>query len=89
MRQYYYVGHSEGDTLGEIIQRRFADFEVVYGKAPFDMDTTHGVEISTYDNTKYGHGIDVYINPFIEWTDGSWRPCHYWGPQYEIHLHKQ
>ena len=89
MTQYIHGNDVNGNTLGEVIKNGFADFAVVGGKAPMDMDTTHGVEIETADNSKYGHGITVWIYPFVEWSDGSHRPCHYWGMEYYIMLEKR
>ena len=76
-------------TLGELIRRDFPDFDIICGSSPMDRDITHGVEIETADNTKYGYGVTVTIYPFIEWTDGSFRPCHYWGTDKYIVLHKK
>ena len=90
MVTYFYSGHSEGNTLGELIQKRYADFDVLDGNhAPMDMDTSHGFEVDIADNSKWGYGVDVRIYPFVEWSDGLWKPCHYWGLDKYIVLHKK
>ena len=76
-------------TLGELVSKNYPGFEVFGGSAPDDMDITHGVEIKVSDNSKYGYGISVSIYPCIEWSDGSFRPCHYWGSKYYLMLFKQ
>ena len=78
--------HKNVRTLGELIKERYPDYRIQGGSASMDMDITHGVEIDTMDNSKYGYGITVSIYPHIKWTDGSWRPCHYWGSEYYIML---
>lgn len=75
-------------TLGELIANRYADFNIIGGTASMDMDITNGVEIETADNTEYGHGISVSIYPYIKWSDGCYKPCHYWGSEFYIYLHK-
>ena len=72
--------------LGELISKNYPDFKVAGGSAPMEMDVSHGVEIETHDNSKYGYGISVAIYPCIEWTDGTYKPCHYWGSEYYILL---
>lgn len=75
-------------TLGELIANRYADFNIIGGKASMDMDITHGVEIKIADNTEYGYGISVSIYPYVKWSDGCYKPCHYWGSEYYIYLEK-
>jgi len=75
-------------TLGELIANRYADFSIWGGSASMDMDITNGVEIETADNSKYGHGISVSIYPYVKWSDGCYKPCHYWGSEYYICLEK-
>lgn len=77
------------NTLGELIQKHYPDFMIIGGSAPMDMDVTHGVDIETSDNSKYGHGISVNIYPCVKWSDGIYKPCHYWGSQYYIRLLKR
>lgn len=69
----------EAKTLGELISKRYPSFEISFGKDMLDDDITHGVEIETHDNSKYGYGVHVSIYPNIEWTDGGYRPYHYGG----------
>ena len=76
------------NTLEELIRRDYADYTVIGGSAPMDMDVTHGVEIKTADNSRHGYGITVSIYPFIEWSDGAYKPCHYWGLENYIVLKK-
>lgn len=84
----YCVRETNCKTLGEFIDKNYAGFAVKGGYAPMDMDVTHGVEIEAADNSKYGHGVSVTIYPYIEWTDGCYKPCHYWGGEYYIWLYK-
>ena len=76
-------------TLGEFIANRYADFDIYGGTASMNMDITNGVEIETADNTKYGYGISVSIYPYVKWSDGCYKPCHYWGSEYYIYLKKK
>lgn len=75
-------------TLGELIANRYTDFNIIGGTASMDMDITNGVEIETADNTEYGYGISVSIYPYVKWSDGCYKPCHYWGSEFYIYLHK-
>lgn len=75
-------------TLGELIEERYPGFIRQYGNAPLDMDLSNGVEIETADNRDQGYGISVYIYPFFLWTDGLYKPVHYWGDKYELTLFK-
>lgn len=84
-----YIENIPEKTLGELISRRYSDFHILYGSAPMDMDTTHGVEISTADNTEYGYGVSVTIHPYVKWSDGMYRPCHGWGSEYSISLERR
>ena len=84
-----YVSKTAYKTLGELIETEFAGFEVPGDMAPLDMDVSHGYEIEIVDNTRWGHGIFVTIHPFILWTDGLYKPCHYWGIDKFIHLSKR
>lgn len=77
----------EYKTLGELVSANYADYEVLYGSAPLDSDLTHGVEIEVSDNRKFGHGVTVSIYPFVEWSDGCYKPCHYWGRQHYLVLY--
>lgn len=76
-------------TLGELIQTMYPDFEVRGGAAPMDMDVTNGFDIEISDNRKFGHGISVIIYPCVLWSDGLYKPCHYWGSDYYIRLFKR
>jgi len=76
-------------TLGDLINKNYSDYEILSGSAPMEMDITHGVEIRTADNSKYGYGILVDIYPYVKWTDGCYKPCHYWGSEYYITLIKR
>ena len=67
----------ESKTLGELIAKNYADFNIIYGDAPMHMDVTHGVEIETADNTEYGRGVTVTIYPYVRYTDGMYKPYHY------------
>ena len=89
MTKYFSENEINCNTLGELIDRDYAGFTVAGGSAPMDMDVTHGVEINTTDNREHGHGIFVSIYPYVEWTDSSYKPCHYWGMEYFIHLEKR
>lgn len=81
--------HLKFKTLGDLISKQYSDFRIVSGSAPMDMDLTHGVDIKTADNRKHGYGISVWIYPFVKWSDGSYKPCHYWGSKYYIALEKR
>lgn len=74
-------------TLGELVSSNYSDYKVLYGSAPSDADLTHGVEIEVADNRKFDHGITVSIYPYVKWSDGGYRPCHYWGEQYYLVLY--
>ena len=80
-------------TLGELIEAEFSDFEIssLYKEEhfPLEGDISHGYEIEIFDNTKHGYGVSVYIHPFIEWSDGMYKPCRYWGSKYAIALEKK
>lgn len=76
-------------TLGELIKNRFPNFIIWGGDAPMNMDITHGIEIDYHDNRKYGYGETVTLYPFIKWSDGAYRPCHYWGGKYYIRLERR
>lgn len=76
-------------TLGELIAESYPDYEIRYGDVPMDTDLSHGVEIETHDNREQGYGVTVNIYPFVLWTDGLYKPVHYWGADYEISLFKQ
>ena len=77
------------DTLGEYITRDYSGYEVIGGAADAGMDVSHGVEVETSDNSRYGYGTTVYIYPFVKWSDGSFKPCHYWGSEYYVVLFKR
>ena len=79
---------TECKTLGEVISKDYADYEITFGSAPMDMDVTHGMEIEVSDNRKYGYGVNVNIYPYVEWTDGCYKPC-YWGSKYYLTLWKR
>ena len=75
-------------TLGELISKHFADYEILFGSAPMNLDVTHGAAIEIYDNKKYGHGISVNIYPYVLWTDGYYKPAYFTGES-NISLFKQ
>ena len=79
----------DSKTLGEFIAKHYQGFDICDGSAPMDMDVTHGVEIETSDNSKYGYGVSVRIYPYIKWSDGGYKPCHYWGNKYYIWLERR
>lgn len=68
-------------TLGEFIKNHYEGFKQWGGSAPMDMDITHGIEVEGND-----HHVSLY--PFILWSDGLYKPCHYWGSEYYIMLDK-
>lgn len=84
----YITENIGAQTLGEFISKNYAEFKQVFGSASLDTDITHGVEVETHDNSKYGHGVTVWIYPFIKWSDGIYKPCHYWGKQYYITIER-
>lgn len=86
----YIEGNRIGvNTLGEYITKHYADFNVRFGSAPMDMDVTHGIEIRTSDNRKYGYGLSVTLYPYVKWSDGCYKPCHWWGSEYYIELERR
>lgn len=85
----YITQNIDCTTLGELINKHYPDYKIVYGSAPMDMDLTHGVEIETNDNSKHGYGISVTIYPYVEWSDGMYKPCHYWGSKYYLALERR
>ena len=76
-------------TLGDLIKTNYSDYTILCGDAPMDTDISHGVEIETHDNSKHGHGISVSIYPYVKWTDGGYKPCHFWGSKYYIVIEKR
>lgn len=80
-------------TLRELIETEFADFEIspFYKEEsfPVDGDISHGYEIAIVDNSDRSYGVDVNIYPYIEWSDGLFKPCHGWGFKYSIGLEKR
>lgn len=79
---------TEYRTLGEFVNAKFPGYEILFGSAPLEQDITHGVEVEIFDNSDHGHGVSVSIYPFEEWTDGCYRPVHYWGSEHYLYLHK-
>ena len=79
----------EVKTLGELIARDYPDYEIRFGSAPMDMDITHGVAKEVYDERKRGYGKSVYLYPFVEWTDGGFRPSYFGGSKFHIVLFKK
>lgn len=75
-------------TLGEFIATHYPDFKIRNGLAPMDMDISHGIEVEFTDNSKYGYGLLVRLFPYILWTDGLYKPCHYWGEENYLVLEK-
>lgn len=88
-RTEYIEREIESKTLGELIAKNYADFSIRYGDAPMDMDVSHGVEIQTADNTEYGRGVSVSIYPYVKWSDGCYKPCHFWGSEFYISLERR
>lgn len=81
---------TECRTLGEFINKHYADFnKSFFGSAPMDMDMTHGAEVEVLDNSKQGYGITVHIYPYVKWSDGCYKPCHYWGSEYYVTLERK
>lgn len=76
-------------TLGEFIANHYPDFKVTFGKAPLDMDISHGIEYEYIDNRDHGYRESVSLYPFIKWSDGVYNPCHYWGEKYYLCLEKR
>lgn len=75
-------------TLGEVISKYYADYEITFGDASMDMDVTHGMEIEVSDSRKFGYGTRIDLYPYVEWTDGCYKPC-YWGAKYYISLYRR
>ena len=69
-------------TLCEFIANNYPDFKIRSGCAAPDTDISHGIEVQFYDNSKFGYGMLVELYPFILWTDGLYKPCHYWGEEH-------
>ena len=86
MIERFYKSDIKWNTLSDIIKDRYPDFKIRFGSAPMDMDVTNGVEIETFDNSKHGYEISVNIYPFVRWTDGCYKPVHYWGSEYYVCL---
>lgn len=76
-------------TLGEFIQKHYPDFTIWAGKAPMDMDISHGIEIEYADNRDNGYGEYLKLYPFVHWSDGGWQPCYYWGDKYYLYMEKR
>lgn len=77
-------------TLGEFLKINYPEFEIVDGDAPLDMDISHGLEIEyNKDTSLYGNNREsLNIYPYIKWSDGLYKPCHYWGSEYYLRLKK-
>lgn len=80
---------TECRTVGELIGKQYPDFKIIGGSAPMDLDITHGVDVVTHDNRKWGYGISVNIYPYVKWSDGCYKPCYYGGFDYYLMLHKE
>lgn len=76
-------------TLGEFIANHYPDFKVRAGIAPLDMDISHGIEYEYNDDRSHGYGESVRLYPFILWSDGIYKPCHYWSDEYYLTLEKR
>lgn len=76
------------ETLGELIGKRFEGYSVVSVGADMGMDVTHGVEVEEHDNRRYGYGVTAILYPYIEWTDGMWKPSYFCG-DYSVMLQKR
>lgn len=85
-REYCYIPTEK--TFGEFIKNRCTSFTIRNGEVPMDLDISHGLEIEYYNNIKYGHGEILMIAPHILWSDGVYKPCHYWGNKYYITLER-
>lgn len=79
----------EAKTLGDLIARDFPDYEIRFGSAPMDTDISHGIAIEVYNERSRGYGVSVYLYPFVEWTDGCYRPSYFGGSKYHITLFKK
>ena len=77
------------ETLGEFIAAHYPGFQITYGSAPMDMDITHGIEVEYFDTTEHGMGIYVKLCPYVKWSDGIYKPCHYWGDRFYVTLETQ
>lgn len=75
-------------TLGEFIAANYPDFKIRNGSAALDMDISHGIEVEVHDNSKFGYGILAELYPYILWTDGLYKPCHYWSDEHFLILEK-
>ena len=64
-------------TLGEFLSNRYPNYEVRSGNAPLDMDISHGIELEI-------NGGIIGVYPFILWSDGLYKPCHYWSSEYHL-----
>lgn len=84
-----YIEKVDRKTLGEFISLHYPDYSIRHGDAPMDMDISHGIEVQTYDNSEYGYGVSVNLYPYVKWSDGMYKPCHYWGSEYQIALEKR
>lgn len=80
------VVDQECRTLGEFIAKYFSNYTKEFGVAQLDMDVTHGVEVETYDLTECNRGAWAYIYPYVEWSNGKYAPCHYFGANYYLVL---
>ena len=76
-------------TLGEFIEARYPDFKIRSGRAPLNMDISHGIEYEYNDDRAHGNGETVRLYPFILWSDGVYNPCHYWSDEYYLTLEKR
>ena len=81
-----HIRKTNAKTLGEIINGQYPDAKIVGGSAPMDMDVSNGYEVQIADNSKHGYGVSVDIYPYVKWSDGIYKPCHYWGSEYYVSL---
>ena len=85
------IEHTGEKTLGEFIANRFSGYAVTGGACPLDKDITHGVEITVHNckPTPYTTAVIVELYPCEPWTDGTYRPVHYWGSEHYITLERK
>lgn len=82
------IKNPQEKTLGEFLKNRFPDFKIWGGCAPLNMDISHGIEYEYSDNREHGRGESLTVYPFVKWTDGGYKPCHYWGRENYLILEK-
>lgn len=84
-----YIYNPVEKTLGEFLKNNYPDFVAYGGNAPLDTDISHGIEVEYRGKGAYNRNEHLSVYPFVLWTDGMYKPCHYWGSEHYLYLTKE